>query len=87
MAYSPRQHKDMVNSFLHALISNSFPLHPQLKHVILTSALQRHVSCVVRDVVVFVLLEQVLGSVWVTILQNTLQNKTKQNSVSLRRKS
>lgn len=52
------------------------PHEPELKDVHVSAALDRLVACVVGDVVLFVLLEQVASAHGVTACQDALQTHT-----------
>ena len=51
------------------------PQQPKLENIIVTTTLDDFVSRIVSDVVMFVLLEQVIGAHPVAVVQQTLQEK------------
>ena len=51
------------------------PQQPKLENIIVTTTLDDFVSRIVSDVVMFVLLEQVIGAHPVAMIQQTLQEK------------
>jgi len=57
LAVSPRQIHQVIDLFFESGVAFSAPHQPQLEHVIMTPALDRFVAGVIRQIVVFVLLE------------------------------
>jgi len=54
-----REIHQVVDSFLEARVTFGAPHQPQFKDVVMTSTLDRLITGIVREVIVFILLEQV----------------------------
>lgn len=71
----PRQSKSTINSFFKAYCAQGLPSHPELECIWSPATLDRLVSCVIADIIEFILLEEVRCLGRVAFLKKILLRK------------